>query len=235
LLESQEDVELVPPVLVAQLVEGQAIPGEKVAEAMEVWDGLCREVRDTGSLEASKGLLLLTMLLGDSYDRAGDKRMVRALYESALELLRLPWERQAVRGALSRGASLDGDTCSAEVWLTPRDPRSVDLDADTHWRLSRALIDTVHGDWNAVLALLGRTEDELPFRSYVGPAVALFRANAWEQLGRVDTAVEQLRTEIAREPEALEAFRELQSAYDQSAHGTRRLCPRSLELIAGAP
>ncbi len=230
LLWAQEDEPWTTPESLRALVPGATIPEARVSEAMTVWNRARRELRETGSREAGERLAFLTLMLGTRHGRAGEPRLKRAVFESALDVLRLPQDLQAIRGGLSRAAALDGDTCSAEAWLAPCDPRPRDLESDSQWRVARAFIDTVHGDWNAVLAVLGRDADEVPVREKLHTLGAMLRANAWERLGRLDTAVELLRRETGYRPDARQAMFTARSYY-----ASLRLCAGSLAELGLAP
>jgi hypothetical protein len=69
---------------------------------------------------------------------------------------------------------------------------------DSTYRASRALLDTMKGNWNAVIGVLGSGTDDIPIADFMDAFCGVLRANAWEKLGRVDVAVQLLDRELRR-------------------------------------
>ncbi|MCA9492392.1 MAG: hypothetical protein KC621_20810 [Myxococcales bacterium] len=199
----------------------------KVEEVFAVWQATREEVRTTGAFDAAERLLFLTMVLSDHHAKTDQLRQ-RAMFESALVVLKLPRHRQIVRGYLSRAATREGDLEAAEGWIAPCDRASDDLDTDTAWRLSRAYLDTARGEWAAVLEVLGRAE-AMPITDAAAPMAELLRANALERSGDAGAAEALLRAAMGRGAmvrASLEVIRE--------RHREQDWCPRSYPAAEAA-
>jgi hypothetical protein len=90
-----------------------------------------------------------------------------------------------------------GDLAAAESWLQPCDAQSDDIQMDSAWRFSRAFIDTAKGNFQRVIEVLGQTAHDYPIEDASDDVCAVFRANAWEKLGRPDVAVSLLGERLA--------------------------------------
>lgn len=180
-----------PPELQPMFVGEQLLPW-KVGEGLSLW----KATREVLAREASDGLaeqlFWLTKALAAHFGEVAEPLRQRALLESGLEVLPLARHRQALCAALARSACTAGDLVAAEQWLGLCDPRSSDLESDSAYRFARATLDTVRGDYARVHQVLGAASTEVPISNeHEAPSVAL-RANAWEQQGRTDAAVEIL-------------------------------------------
>lgn len=178
------------------------VPAHKWTEARTIWSAtrkhLAAQPTDFVAAERLAWLthaLCNTMAARRIVPPSGDpvaERTTRALLEGALEVLVLPRHRQALRGHLARGATRFGDLVSAEQWLAGCDPYSEDLQSDSPYRISRALLETARGRFQEVLALVGRTSEEVPIDDTLDLLASVLRANAWERLGRLDLAIQGL-------------------------------------------
>ncbi|HNS99184.1 MAG TPA: hypothetical protein PKL73_19660 [Polyangiaceae bacterium] len=90
-----------------------------------------------------------------------------------------------------------GDLQAAETWLAPCDPRSDDLETDTAYRMSRALIDTAKQNWNAVLRVLGTNDSDIPIMDSFDTLAAVLRANALQRTGQEQEATALLRKALS--------------------------------------
>ena len=219
-LRMQDGKPLILPPAIQPLFQGLVIAPGKQQEAMNVWNQLRQQLRVTKSFEHSESLTHLAVALGLAFFDAQDELRRRAIFESSLDLVTLPRHRQWLRALLARGAARKGDVASAEIWLAPCDRQSEDLDVDTEWRLSRAYIDTLRGDWNAVLSVLGRSGDKIPIRDVMDAMATVLRANALEQLGELDAAVQLLMAEMAKGAASRMSVRTVIERHPQL-----RLCP----------
>jgi hypothetical protein len=138
---------------------------------------------------------------------------LRAMYESALDVFTLPRHRQMMRGYLARNAVREGDLAAAEQWLAPCDPGSDDLETDSAFRYSRALVETARGNFQGVLQLLGQGLEDVPIMDAMDAACAILRANAWEKGGQLQVAVDQLQQAMRRGPSAREAMLKFAQIY----------------------
>jgi hypothetical protein len=101
-----------------------------------------------------------------------------------------------MRGYLTRCAARQGDLAAAEQWLLPCDRQSDDLETDSAYRFSRAFIDSARGNFNGVLHVLGSGTQDVPLMDAVDAVCAVLRANAWERVGQLQTAVDQLNAQM---------------------------------------
>jgi hypothetical protein len=192
-LRAQDGRPLLPPASLQSLLPDGQLPSWRVQEAFAVWQSTRQELRTSASYEAAERLLFLTLILSSHFLEQNDLTRQRAMLESALEAFSLPRHRQIMLGCLSRNACRTGDLQAAEQWLAPCDPRSDNLESESDYRFARAFLDTARGDWAAVLRVLGNGPEDIPIMDADEPACAVLRANAWERLGHLATAVHQLK------------------------------------------
>jgi hypothetical protein len=209
-LRMQDGVAMTPPPSLASLIAGNAIPDYRLAEAFDVFQATRREVKTTQSPDASERLYFLTVLAAGTLALKGDFTRVRALLETALDVVVLQRHQNCLRAMLARNAIREGDLASAEQWLSGCDPRAEDLPSDSDYRVSKALLETARRDFGAALSTLGRTNDEVPIQDALDEAATVVRANALEKLGDVAGAVQLLRDRMGRSTafgrQALEQF-----------------------------
>ncbi len=209
-LRMQDGVPLRPPPSLASLVAGNGIPDHKLTEAFDVFQATRKEVKTTNSPDASERLYFLSVMVAGTLALKGDFTRVRALLETALDVVVLQRHQNCLRAMLARNAVREGDVVSAEQWLSGCDPRSDDLPSDSDYRVARGLLDTARGDFQSVLAMLGRTNAEVPIADSLDEAAAVVRANALEKLGDVPGAISVLKDRMARSSafgrQALETF-----------------------------
>jgi hypothetical protein len=197
-LRRQAGKPLIPPANVIHLFEGGGIAAWRITEAVSVWQGARREALTTGHPDACETVYFLAMALSSQFGEQSDVGRQRAVLESSLEALRLPRHRQALRCMLSRLACRAGDQAAAEQWLAPCDAASDDLEMDSPYRFSRALISTTRGDWPGVVAVLGRGANEVPILQATEPVCVALRANGVERMGDVAGAAALLTEYMAR-------------------------------------
>jgi len=185
---AQDGKPISPPASVSRLLVNGELRARKVKKAIDIFNSTRKEVESSSDHAASERLTFLTLVLYNHYVKENDKMRQRALLESAVEAFKLPHHKQFVLGILSRSAVKDGDLRAAKDWLKPCDPRSDDLRADTSYRVGQALIATAEERFDAVHALLGEGQHDVPIADGFGPLATVLRANAWEKRGRVDTA-----------------------------------------------
>ncbi len=209
-LRAQDAVPETLPESVRGLVSGDRLDPAKTEAALASYLEARRELQEEGRLEAEHRLYALTLLANELYAQQGDDRRRRAWLETTLELVWLPRHRQVLRCLLSESAARDGELDDAERWLGPCDARSQDLEADSAYRLARALLDTFAGRHQAVIEVLGAHDGAVPMLDARERECVALRANALEELGRNAAAVEALRSRLSREEaedrEGLEAY-----------------------------
>jgi hypothetical protein len=138
---------------------------------------------------------------------------------------------------MAQEAAYDGDVAAAERWLALTSERSEDLRSHTAHCIARALIATRVGNFGAVLQALGRNAADVPIADEEEALCVLLRANAFEQEGKEQDAVNALL------PSVMVQDRERELARLASANAALELCPRALaaaeqtaaELLNAAP
>ena len=181
----------VPPELEQLLTQG-GLSQARLPEALKLWLSYRAQVKGGGSFAAQERLYFLTRLCHTRFKWSGESKRMRALLEAAMDVLDDSRHHQILRSMMARDAARLGDFEAAEKWLAAIDPHSDDLLVDTAYRLTNAYIATRQADWNRVLAQLGTTVTDLPFADEADGLVVVFRANAHERLGDLDTAQAQL-------------------------------------------
>lgn len=215
---------ILPPEMRAVLA-GAALTAERVGAALGVWRTYCDRAK-AGDAVAGEHAVLMTGALSSYFAVvAKDPQRQRALFESTLEALRDPSQKQVIRCSLARSSARAGDMQSAQAWFAACDPRAADLQADTAYRVTYAYLATMHGDLRSVLAALGPAPGTVPVALPSRLQVGVIRANAIERSGDIATAVAQLVAEARALPGGREAIPEIA---DASAH--LQLCPQSIPL-----
>ena len=180
---------LAPPPGLAQLIQGGRIPPHKMQAAQASWSATRAQLAaQPADVSAAERLYFLTLLFTNTLDPSADRERIHALREGALEVMLLPRHRQLMRCYLARGAAHAGDVTAAEAWLGGCDPHSEDIDMDSAYRVTRAFIDTVRSNPQAVLQTLGGTFEEVPIQDALDPLVTVLRANVWERMGQPGNA-----------------------------------------------
>jgi LSD1 subclass zinc finger protein len=198
-LRSQDGKPMLPPPSIAYLLSGSSFDPSKVQEAFMVYQATRKELKATHSPDAAERLYFLTLVASNYLTEQNDPARRRAILETSLDSLFLPRHKQAMRCQLASAAAKEGDIAAAEQWLAPCDARSDDLDSDSAWRTCRAFVDTVKGDWRAVIAVLGAVDEQIPIADARDPLAAVLRANALERMGDVNGAVNALRSRMSNE------------------------------------
>jgi hypothetical protein len=114
--------------------------------------------------------------------------------------------------------------------MAPCDPASDDLQTDSAYRASYALIATARGNYQGVLQLLGQTPADVPILDAMDGLCAIIRANAWEKLGHAQAAAQQLQAVMAAiGPGGREAMQKFAALYPRLS-----LCAGSLSAAQSA-
>jgi hypothetical protein len=179
-----------PPELHQVLAGGPLTPA-RVGAALGLWRNYCQRA-SAGDFAAGDNAVLLVGALSSYFVVQNDAQRRRALYESTLDALRDPAQRQVIRGLLARSSAKDGDMASARTWFATCDARSADLQADTAYRTTYAILATMANDFANVLAALGPAPNSVPVALPSRLMVDVIRANAVEKSGDVPNAIGQL-------------------------------------------
>jgi hypothetical protein len=111
-----------------------------------------------------------------------DGTTLRAVIETALDLLSDPGHRQILRCVLSRRAAASGDSASAVKWVAGCDPAPGNLTVDSEQRLARAMASASAGKWNDVLDAVGAKPDAFPCSEARMALLGAYRAHALAKL-----------------------------------------------------
>ncbi len=212
------------PMEMVQVLSGGALTPDRVGMALTIWRAYCQRASQ-GDFAAGEFAVLMTGSLSSYFAVvANDPTRQRALFESTLEALREPTQKQVVRCQLARSSAKAGDLRSAGTWFAACDPASPDLQADTAYRVTYAYLATQHGDFRNVLAALGNAPTAIPIALPSRLQVDVIRANAYEKLGDMNTAVMQLVASAQGIADGRRAIPQIVAASPQL-----QLCPQSLQ------
>jgi hypothetical protein len=182
---------LPPPTLQAVLGGEQIQPGRE-QEALAIWQNL-RGRAQAGDISASEDLTMLTLMLVQHPSLESQPLLSQALSESALDAAVLPRHKQEQTGRLCRRSVAAGNRQRALGLLGLMNPAPPELDADSEYRVSAAMIATLDRDGQRVLALLGAQKDAIPIVDSMDPMASVLRANAYEIVGNAAAAAQILR------------------------------------------
>ncbi|MGB1015524.1 MAG: hypothetical protein ACPG4T_15415, partial [Nannocystaceae bacterium] len=219
-LRSGDGQSLEPPTSLKRFVRDGALAPEVEDEAVQAWKAACAEVEKGASFGASERLFYLTVLLYGLWSTKDDDLGIRALIETGLQHLGDPAFRSQLHGMLSRNAARLDDVDAAAYWLSLCDANSANLHVDTSYRFSAAYLATVQQDFDRVILLLGSHIDDVPIADSNDFVCGVLRANAMEQTGHLDEAVNQLTRWLTVSKQSVQAIVEANAGLD--------LCPRSM-------
>jgi hypothetical protein len=231
-LRQQDGKRLSPPGMAWALMTWNGDNKPKVAErALAAWNKARSEIETGGEAsteQAEARLYFLTLCFSNYYSERRETERVRAMIETAHEMCEQPRHKQVLLGMMARHAAREGDIESAEEWLADLDPRSADIYMDTSWRYARAFLDTLRGDYHKVLEVLGSTFDDVPIADAFDYTCAVYRANAHERLGDVESAKRELLVAMDRTPSSPRVMFEIVKNQPEL-----ELVPRSLQAAVG--
>lgn len=200
---------------------------DRVTQANAMWRESRLALQQNPNEDIAQRFAQLTVKLSAFYTKQGDLLRVRGLLESALDLLTLPAHRHLIAVQLTRQAAEVNDLAGARYWLSLCDHRSLDIYADSWYRIARSQVETVEEDWNSVLVTLGRTKGEIPINSASVALTGILRANALERLGQH----EQARIELISAMEHYAEYTTIKDHYDnlraQWEKQGHSLCPET--------
>ena len=179
-----------PPTLQAVLGGPSIQPGRE-QEAIAIWQSL-RARAAAGDVAASEDLSMLTLLIAQLPSMEAQEPTLEALGESAFDAAVLPRHKQEQIGRLVRRAVARGDRGRALRYLSWLSPNAQDLDADSEFRVSSAIVATLDRDASRVLQLLGQQKDAVPIVDSMDALASVIRANAYELLGNLPAAAQIL-------------------------------------------
>jgi hypothetical protein len=179
------------PATLTALLGGSRVRVGREREAMAIWESLRRRAQ-SGDAAASEDLSILTALLTEMASVREQPLLHRALFESVLDAAVLPRHRQEQLGRLCRLMASRGDRDDARRLLASMDTQADELEADSEYRVTAAVVATVDGDGERVLGLLGAQGATTPIADGVAPLALVLRANAYELAGNAPVAAQLL-------------------------------------------
>lgn len=224
-LRIQDGKPLLPPPGLEGLAQGSNLVSHRVQEALTIWASTVQHLRAQPSdVAAAERLIFLVLMLANAAATSGDYSSLRGQLESSLEVMTLPRHRQMLRAMITRRAALEGDLRAAEGWLAGCDPYSEDLEMDSQYRVSRALIDTAYGRSDAVLVTLGADAEQVPIQDALDPFAVVLRAHAYERRGDLAAAASQLQAVLQQ------GNSQTISSVIQALPASWRICAQALPL-----
>jgi uncharacterized Zn finger protein (UPF0148 family) len=227
-LREQEHKPLLPPPALRHLCVEWWLPPEHVAQGFAEFQRARQEVAAGGSFGAAERLYFLAIVLYEHLAHQGRDADVRALLETARDVLSDPRHRQVLHGMLARNAARAGDPAAAEEWLRLLTPHATDLHMDTAYRFSRAYLSTRAGDMQTVLRVLGTRVDDVPIVEPYDEVCAVLRANALERTGNGQAAVQALAQVASGHPAGADRLAQIAAMSPELG-----LCPQSLPAVRG--
>lgn len=200
----------------AAVLGGQGIQPGREGEAWSIWQSL-RGRSQQGDVAASEDLATLTMMLAQHPSLNSQSATIVALRESAYDACVLPRHKLEQLGGLTRRFANDGNRAAAAKYLSWMMPGAPELEADSEYRVSYAVVATMDRDPGRVLALLGPRKDAIPIADSMDMLATAFRANAFEMMGDLAQA-QAVLTEFPN-PQILT---QIQQAWPRMG-----LCPRA--------
>jgi hypothetical protein len=211
-----------PPEMHALLRAGPLTP-ERIPPALALWRSYCQR-GSAGDAAGAQYAVLLTGAVAGYFFRTQDRVRQRALLESTLDALPNPSHKQVLRCQLAGAAANTGDLQAAQTWFGACDPNSADLLADTAYRCCYANLATWRDDFRAVLAALGPAPGSVPIASTYAALSDVYRANAVERLGDLNTAVGHLIASARAHAGGAQAMQGIAAGRSQP------ICPQSMPL-----
>lgn len=191
-LRTQDGRPRLPSPTLQSVLGGSGIQPGRDREAFTIWQNLRTRAAE-GDVAASEDLSTLTLMLSQVPTVMSQPLLMRALCESTLDASVLPRHRQEQLGRLCRMAMVRGDRQAAEVMLRAMVPGAAEIDLDTEYRISAAVVAASDRDGQRMLALLGGRKDEVPIVDSSDPLASVLRAHAYELTGDLASAGQALR------------------------------------------
>lgn len=187
-LRAQDGKPLMPPPNLRYLMSLGLLSEDHLELALKEWQAARGRLVAQPTAADAEQLYFLTLMLYQYYSSKREVLRIRALLETASELLANSRYMDIVRCMLSRSAANSKDLEAAEKWLSLCNDRSADLQTDTEYRFSKAHLLTIKQQWPEVLKLLGDNLTAIPIADSSDAVCGMLRANALEKMGQLDQA-----------------------------------------------
>lgn len=188
---------------------------DRIDEGITEWNRARADFLKTSAQAAADRFFIFSKVVAD---QLADLERKRAVLETAADLLPNAADCHVMCARLSRAASNAGELDAAERWLERCDPRSTSIEADTEYRISHARLQLARANFLGVFQCLGLRDGLVPIHSRGRMIAAIYRAEAYERLSDLPSAVSELLVQARRSSTRLTTLTE------------GRFCQRSLEL-----
>ncbi len=192
-LRAQDGQPMLPPPNLRSLAGGGGLDPNQRGQAEAMWQSALAETASAPSFSAEERLFWTTFMLANHHAEQGRREVSAALLEQAQPRLTQPRFSQVVAGMFARSLAAQGNLDRARQVLAHLDPQSDDLQVDTNYRFSTAYVALLAGDAQTALTALGNAIDDVPISDAYDRVCGLYRAHAYEALGNVEAAVQQLQ------------------------------------------
>ena len=193
---------MMPPPNLRSLAGGGGLDPNQRGQAEAMWQAAFAETQSAPSFPAEERLFWTTFMLANHHAEQGRRDVAAPLLEQTQPRLQQPRFFQVITGMLARTLAALGNVERAGQFLAQLDAQSDDLQIDTNYRFSTAYVALLRGDSRTALAALGSAIDEVPISDAYDRVCGLYRAHAYEALGNVEVAVQQLQ-QLAPTPEQM--------------------------------
>lgn len=197
LREQERAGEALPASIAALVGPDGRLAASSLDRAKQHWLVARSQVEAKSSFPVQERFFHLTVLLAPCFA----ERARRAVLETAAEILPDERHRHVLRCLLATYAARDGDTESAEAWLSACDPRPFELSMDSSYRLAAATVASARLEHGRTLELLGMRDDDVPLAPRDRLACAVLRVHALESVGRIEDATAALRARLTEHGE----------------------------------
>ncbi len=194
---------MLPPPNLRALAGGGGLNPDRREQAETMWQAALAEAGSTPSFSAEERLFWTTFMLANHHAEQGRREVSASLLEQARPLFTQSRFSQAASGMLARSYAAQGNLGAAREFLAQLDASSEDLQVDTNYRFSTAYVALLAGDARAALLALGNAIDDVPISDAYDRVCGLYRAHAYEALGDIEVAVQQLQ-QLAPTPSEIE-------------------------------
>ncbi len=187
----------------------------QLKEGMAEWNKARAALEAGATPENVDRFFVFTKVFAEQLDDGLERR---AVLETASELLPNAADRSCIHARLARLAANAGELEAAQAWLDQSDPRSTQCEADTEYRIAHARLELAFERNLNVFQTLGLRDGLVPLHARGRMLAAVFRAEAYERLGDLQSAVAELTLQAKR------------SATRLAAINNGKFCQRSLPL-----
>ena len=150
-LRQQDGQPLMPPPSLQAFMQGGGAADHMIPALQDQWKMAKHELGHGGGYQAAERLYFATLMLRGPMSKQGRDLEVRAMLETALDVLTEPRHRAVMHGFMARDATRLGDPEAGEKWLALMPPSSDDLHIDSAYRITRAYVSTAKNDFNTCL------------------------------------------------------------------------------------